>query len=171
MTFGTYVAAELFAEKMRRGEKLTAARIAEVIDSCYRRHCAAHRRPHHPEVAEGNVSPVFLALCRAELSNPAELTDQERRRIGIAESQIRRAMPGRSDDEIAGEVASRAAKYKVRFRDVQITANALCNRWASLNGYGAKVQATTINVAPPRPTLSDEEARERAEAFRRIAEE
>lgn len=169
-TFGQALYARFTEARAEKGA-LTPEEWVEVADSFYRQHCASHRRPCHPLAAEGGASPVYLALCRAEGSNPAELTTPEKRRLGIVEMDIRRTMAGRSDDEIAREVENRAAKYRLQFPRVTLTANALLNRWASLNGYGAKVRAESAAVYRAQPTASDEQWEERHRSFGQMLKE
>jgi hypothetical protein len=72
--------------------------------------------------------PLFLALCRAEGTDPAKLTASGKRSITTALNQIRRACPGLTVEEI-----ERAAlAYAKRFPTADRTAFALAKHWARL---------------------------------------
>lgn len=165
MTFGAGLFAHMAAARAEHGGALSQAEWIEAADEFYRRHCAAHRRPCHPQTVDGDPDPLFSALAAAEGSNPKELTPTAARRIAVALAGIRKASPDLTPDEIT----KRAVRYRELFPRAVVTANALEGNWPKLNGFRFNAP-TKLTVIAPKPQMTEDEARERAEAFRRLIE-
>lgn len=72
--------------------------------------------------------PLFLALCRAEGSDPALLTPAGKRSLTVALGQLRRAQSGLTVEDIERA----AVAYRKKFPTADLTAFALAKHWARL---------------------------------------
>lgn len=80
-----------------------------------------------PEIANAPAAAeLFAVLARATGTEPGHMTPREARATGVALSEIRRALP----DVTADEIARRAAIYRAHFRGAALTANALAKHWS-----------------------------------------
>lgn len=73
-------------------------------------------------------APLFLALCRAEGSDPALLTAAGKRSLTTALNQLRRASPGLT----VADIERAALAYRKKFPTADLTAFALVKHWARL---------------------------------------
>ena len=77
---------------------------------------------------------IFDAACRADGANPNELTKIQSGRIAKAASDIKKAMSGMSDEDLASEIDTRAERYKAINPWKKLTAMSLAGEWGSLSG-------------------------------------
>lgn len=87
-------------------------------------------------------NPLFDALALATDGDPAQLTADTSRAVGVALSKIKKVTPELTDDEIN----RRAGNYRDHFRDAALTAPALAKHWARCaqpkNGASALAAST-----------------------------
>jgi hypothetical protein len=143
MTFGQH-ARDLLREAKRKGE-VGWDEVAAIIDAAYRSHCAANRRPCTPDVAETIVDPLFLALCRAEGSEPARMTAEGKRQVAIALTAIQKACP-----EVTSEKIERAAmQHRRQFSGATVSAFSLSKNWGRLHIEPVAIHASDPTDEPP----------------------
>lgn len=148
MTFGAHTR-DLLREAKRKGE-VSWDEVAAIIDAAYRSHCAANRRPCTPDVAETIVDPLFLALCRAEGSEPARMTAEGKRQVAIALTAIKKACP-----EVTSEKIERAAmQHRRQFSGAAVSSFSIAKNWGRLHIEQPASHATEPMDEPPDDWLA-----------------
>jgi len=139
-TFGDICFEAAAAEKLRLKRSLTVEEWKEVINQCAHRENIRRMRkkttaPAKPAQRPRNV--VFDTLAELEGVN-GEVTDMQAGKIGKCAAQIRKAMKGFDDADIADEIRARAARYRSRHPQWTYSCTALCSHWAKLKPAEAK---------------------------------
>jgi len=89
---------------------------------------------------------LFDALAEATGKVTISMTKPEKQATAVALAQIRQASP----DVTPFEIKRRARLYRQKWRDWQLTPNALCSHWSELGDGGRTASAKTdIYIEPP----------------------
>jgi hypothetical protein len=148
VTFGKYLRGLLYEAK-RKGP-VSWDEVEAICQSAYLSHQAANRAPCTPDVAETIVDPLFLALCRAEGSEPARMTAEGKRGVAIALQSILKACP-----EVTSEKIERAAmQHRRQFSGAAVSSFSIAKNWGRLHIEQPASHATEPTDDPPADWLA-----------------